>query len=118
MCIDSRAVLKADKPLEVYKVMRDNKEKSETPFMGIPEDKLTTEDAVDFDYDLWPRGYCVFNNRETAEKYNEIIKRILGGNLLIKKYVIPEGSRYSYGFIHHPCVGGGLPAIRCERLKK
>ena len=126
MCIINGEVQKAKRDIVVYKVLsenggtifRDNKG-NEFAQQRIDEiemkdfDEVIQSKAVGFEKGF---GFTVFKEWALADKYKAFVVPGIHRNLQIKEYKIPKHSSYMKGIIDHSYWGGGMKAIRCEKL--
>jgi hypothetical protein len=107
------------------KLSRKKARACQTPFISLKEEHMLTRDATRFDRGAppaqLPGGYGCFASLKEANDYLKKITQGMGdyaSMYFVKKYRIPEGSRYEYGSVRTGLMGGGLPAMRAERLTK
>jgi len=127
MCICTNKVLIARKEKVVYKVLHKDgttifRSSSGLAYcgdikaFGIPFDKMIQHKATGFDLGC---GFTVFASEKSAKAYVDNLAYCILPKFLFKivKYKIPIGTRYATGKIYYGYIGGGLNAIRCEKLK-
>ena len=137
MCLESSNDVKvAQKDITVYKVVRRVCKDFRFLFRDINGievgssylvceniDNVNEVAAVGFDDPKIPKGYMTFDEFIYAKSYCIRVRRSpehedFASNMCIIRMTIPKGTRYQEGRIKSGYIGGMLPAIRSERLRK